>query len=335
MNKNSLKILSSSILALLFSLVSCDSQDDTTGNSTLIVADGVAATFAPDFDNSATIVVNEEDEETFTYQIVLNKAQAVDVHIHVSQIAGDAVEDEDFKMDHTIVIPANTTVGTGSIKILNDIYVEDTEMFTLQVGDIRTSNASFTPVNVSFEISNNLGTELDLAFNFGKDFYYQGGSLSLCGIGYDMDYYVLDSGYGDTGIYDAAASGCPAEHVTLSVDPSHPNYLADGIYYIYYDIYNDRGLSGAYHDVFDIPTTVEYNRVGGINPSVFNQEASFIPDSTFGSGSDYVVTIEVLNGTFSILNSLDEVQASGRVAFDKERATAAIQAARLRNANKM
>ena len=334
MKKNSLKVLSLSALSLLFSMVSCDS-DDATGNSTLIVTDGVAASFSPDFDNSATLVVNEEDEETFTYQIVLNKAQAVDVHIHVSQIAGDAVEDEDFKMDHTIVIPANTTVGTGSIKILNDIFVEGTEMFTIQVGDEKTSNASFTPVNVSFEINNYLGTELDLTFNFGKSFYYHGGSLSLCAIGYDMDYYVLDSGFGDTGIYDAATGACPAESLVLSVDPTHPNYLADGIYYIYYDIYDDGGLSGANHDDFEIPTTVDYNRAGGIDPAVFDQESSFIPDSTFGSGSDYVLTIEVSNGTFSILNSLDEVQASGRTAANKERAAATIQAAKLRNANKM
>jgi hypothetical protein len=39
--------------------------------------------------------------------------------------------------------------------------------------------------------------------------FLDGTTAKLCGIGYDLDFYVLDANYNDTGNYQAAASGCP------------------------------------------------------------------------------------------------------------------------------
>lgn len=328
MKKNKLNILALTLLCGGFLFTSC-SEDDATGASTLIVNQGVSGNVVTDFDSSITVDVNEFDEETFTYTVTIDQTQPVDIHVSVKQIAGDATEGDDYDFSHEVVIPAYSTTATGSITILNDDTVEGVETFTLQIGDVNTSNASIPYKTVSFSINNWLSNDLDLAFNFNQDFYYQGGTLSTCAIGYDMDYYVFDAMGIDTGIYDAAASGCP-ERLSLSLDPASPNYLVDGVYYIYYDIYDDGGLSSAYHDVFEIPTMVEYLRAGGITEDTFDQEAAFVPTSTSGSGFDYVMTIEVAAGQFIIKNSTDDVLASGRHANVRSNIEASILAARAR-----
>ncbi len=306
---------------LLFSLLvtgvvltSCNT-DDATGDSTLVVADNVSGIVVTDFDSSATINVNESDEEEFTYTVTLDQAQPVDIHVHVVQTAGDATADEDFEFESDLLIPAYTTSVTGSITILNDDTVEGMESFTLEIGD-RTSNASVAVRSVSFTINNFESSDLDLYLTFGKEFLFGGENLEMCDIGYDMDYLVLDDTFSDIGNYTGATGACPTEHVVLSVDPSSDNYVADGTYYIIYSIYDDGGLDGLYHEVFDIPTSVEYLRSGLITEGSFDQEAAFVPTSISGNGDENLVcVVEVLNGVFTIKYS-DEttVIASGRMA---------------------
>jgi hypothetical protein len=319
-----------SLSALTF--VSC-STDDATGSSTLEVATGVIGTV-----NFATPVVgmqtvNEGDDVSYAYTITLNKPQSVDIHFKVGQIDGTASAD-DFSAEE-VIIPAYATTASGTISIVNDCEVEGAETLTLQMFDVTTSNASVAPVTLSFTINNSLSDSLDLTFNFSKNFTIAGTAFSLCAIRYDMDFYVLDSGLNDTGIYNAAASGCPEQltfgsTVVLNDPAATVLDVPDGIYYIFYDIYDtgdmnggtntpNDGINTVYHDPFTIPISVDYERCGGIKPGNFVQESQFAPLTTRAAGyqnpnGNFVMQIEMLNGVFTLSNSLPQVFASGRNA---------------------
>lgn len=326
MKKNKINFLALSLLSVSLFLTSCDDNDDATGYSTLEVNSGVTGTVVTDFNSTAVINVNEGDGTVFTYTVSISEAQPVDIHIRVTQIAGTASAD-DFKAE-TVVIPAYATSAVGSIEIVKDDLIEGFETLTLQIGSVSTSNAAIPFKTVSFNIANYLG-DLELVFDFNETFSVtatgDGTDYSLCGIGYDMDYLVLDSAFNDMGLYGAATGACP-EKLSLSLTD-----LPTGTYYIVYDIYDDGGLSGVPHGAFDIPTTVTVSRPGGINPTTFVQEDEFVPTSIDGGGSDYVMTIEVANGIFTIKTNDGVVQASGRNA---NKIKNAIQSAKAQNRNK-
>jgi hypothetical protein len=154
-----------------------------------------------------------------------------------------------------------------------------------------------------------------------------------------MDFYLLDSNFADTGIYDAAGSGCPAEHLTID-----PTVIADGTYYIFYDIYDtgnidggsnstSDGLNNTIHNPFTIPITVHYSRSGGISGN-FVQESQFAPLSIVVAGyqnpnSNFVVKIEKSNGVYTLSNSIPQVIATGKNTWSNIEAT--ISQARINN----
>jgi hypothetical protein len=315
----------------LITLFSCD-NDDATGHSTTPATKNVNGVITTP--SNTTINVMEEDKGEYTYSVTLDKPQVVDIYVHVKQISGSATFGEDYEASD-IVIPAYATSASGTLKIKDDCTVEGVENFTLQIGDIKTSNATIPSKTISFTIGNNLSNNLDLAFHFDKDFTISGEDFSLCGIGYDIDYYLLDSDYNDTGIYDAATGNC-TERLTLTNGD-----LADGTYYIYYDIYetgninggtntSTDGINAVYHDPMEIVTTVDYERCGGIDHATFTQEEDFVPSSTQATGSDYVITVKLENGKFTLENSESIVLASGKMASIKD----AVAKARLNNPNK-
>ena len=315
------KIFKISLFALsLVLLNSCD-KDDATGASSTPATKNVNGVITTP--SNTTINVTEEDEGVYTYSVTLDKPQVVDIHVHVKQISGSATFGEDYEASD-IIIPAYATTATGTLKIKNDCTIEGVENFTLQIGDIRTSNATIPSKTVSFSISNTLSNDLDLTFNFDQDFKIGKDEYSLCEVGYDLDYYLLDADFNDTGIYDAATSNC-TEHLVMKA-----NELADGTYYIYYDIYNNAGLPTVYHNPMDIVTTVEYERCGGIDHATFTQEEDFVPRSIQSSGSDFVITVKLQNGKFTLENSESVVLATGKMAKIKD----AIAKARLNNPNK-
>lgn len=312
-----------SVLSLsAITFVSC-TKDDATGQSQLEVATGVNATVNLNAPLAASQTINEGDDVSYTFTVNLDKPQSKDVHFKVIQIAGTA--DSDDYTAEEVVIPAYATSASGKITFVNDCTPESTETLTLQIGDITTANANSTPRTLSFTINNFLSDSLDLTFNFSKNFNLLGTATSLCGIGYDMDFYLLDSSFADTGIYDAAASGCP-EHLTLSPASNLP----DGTYYIFYDIYDTGNINGgantatdginnAFHDPFTIPISVDYERCGGINPGNFNQESQFAPTTTRAAGyqnpnGNFVIQIDIANGVYTLSNSLPQVIATGRYA---------------------
>lgn len=138
------------VLALFTSFTGCD-NDNATGKGTLEVATDVIGTVTLKTPLLTSQTVKEAEEGVFTYTIKLNKPQVVPIKIYVNQIGGNA-DDQDFEFDHEVTFPAYTTSATGTITILNDNLQEGDENIVLQIGDIKTANASLTPLNISFVI---------------------------------------------------------------------------------------------------------------------------------------------------------------------------------------
>jgi hypothetical protein len=323
-----------SVLSLsAITFVSC-TKDDATGQSQLEVATGVNATVNLNAPLAASQTINEGDDVSYTFTVNLDKPQSKDVHFKVIQIAGTA-DSDDFTAEE-VVIPAYATSASGKITFVNDCTPESTETLTLQIGDITTANANSTPRTLSFTINNFLSDSLDLTFNYNKSFTIAGNPFSLYGIWYDIDFYLLDSSFADTQIYDAASANPPgSEHLTI--DPTLA--LPDGTYYIFYDIYDTGdlnsstyagpwlnttntaidGLNRFLHDPFTIPISVDYERCGSINPGKFNQESQFAPKTSVAGGyqntnGNFVVQIDIVNGVYTLSNSLPQVIATGRYA---------------------
>ncbi len=314
--KNKIKYPLLGLTLGLLSMASCE-NDDATGFSNLIVND-ITGNIAPSSSNltfDTTLNVNEGNEDTFEYTVTLSDVQAVDIHVKVSQVEGDAVLGEDVEAEE-IVIPAYSLSGTGTIKVLTDCAIESNETITIKIGGETVANASIPAKLVKLNIQNSNSSVLDLYFNFNQNIVYGNPATetSLCDLGYDVDFYVLDSNFDDTGIYDAATGNCQ-EHLPLETAD-----LADGTYYIYYDIYDNVGIDSFFSgsENFAIPITVDYSKCGSLNESQFAQEEQFQIQSGQASGSDYVLTIEIVNGVVSLKNSSDDIIASGRLSQSKK-----------------
>lgn len=333
--KKNIKLFSLALATIVFA--SCN-KDEATGDSVLIVnqgVTGVVTTLPPAVTVPVTpplvfgttpIVVDEVNENEFNFTLTLSMPQPVPVVVKTVQIAGDATIGVDYEVED-VTIPAYATSATGKIKILNDVTVEGVETATLQISDVSTANAKFAPQTVTFTINNYLSDTLEMSLKFNQNFSISGTAYSLCGIGYDMDFYVLDASMNDTGNYTAAASGCPEKlKMDLATTP-------DGTYYIVSDIFDDGGISGQYHDPFDIPISADYIRAGGITAGSFIQDTLNGPfiTSIDGSGGGLVCVVKVLGGVFTIENSAADVIATGRTASFKNKIKAAISAARANN----
>ena len=135
-------------------MASCE-NDDATGFSNLIVND-ITGNIAPSSSNltfDTTLNVNEGNEDTFEYTVTLSDVQAVDIHVKVSQVEGDAVLGEDVEAEE-IVIPAYSLSGTGTIKVLTDCAIESNETITIKIGGETVANASIPAKLVKLNIQN-------------------------------------------------------------------------------------------------------------------------------------------------------------------------------------
>ena len=315
MKKISKIILFGAFVLGSLTIFSCDDKDNATGASILDVSQDVVGTIDIPFANVTS--TDEANEDKFTYTITLSKIQAVDVHIYVSQVAGTA-DENDFSYEHDILIPANTLSVSSSIKITKDVSVEGVEDFTLQIGDNTTSNAVIAPKTVTMAINNYLSNELELVFNYNKDFSISGNPFSLCGIKYDLDFIVLNSANVDMGLYGAATANCP-EKLKLNITT-----LPNDTYTIIYDLFSAGdfdgvvatidGVNTVFHDPFLIPLSVDYIRAGGITAGIYTPDTANVPRSTDASGSKAVLKVKVLDGVFTILDYDGFTLASGRQA---------------------
>ncbi|MDD2987265.1 hypothetical protein [Flavobacterium sp.] len=302
MKKNKFNILLLTFLMAGFTFTSCENEDDATGDSVAIVNDGVAAVEAvtPGLSFSAPNNVNEGgSQRIIQYAITLQEVQPVDVYVTVSLVSGDAIEGEDFDFDHSVIVPAFTKKGVGTVTILKDDIEESTETFTLKIGDVFDANVSFAGANLVFNITD-FGA-LNLILDWNTTFQFSGLDLTLCDIGYDVDYYLVDMN--GEAVEMAATADCPE---TMVLDLAANADLVDGTYEIMMNIWDDAGLSTVGIDpAFEIVTNVTYSRDNSTFAGAFAQDSADGIDSNYGSDPSnldpkYVATLKIENGMFTL-----------------------------------
>ena len=327
--KNKNLILSLFASALL--VVSCNDTDDATGHSNLPVEGLVNATLVTDFSTTVDNVVDEANEDEFTMTVTLDKTQPVDVYLSVEKVGGTATEGEDFELSR-IYIPANSLTGSGTVTILNDELTEVAETLELRIANL-PYNVSLNSKTATFTINNYLSDELHLDFRYNKAIQFGGAggatiSSTLCGILYDLDFYLLDASYADTGDYQAAGGNCEESMV---LDASLP----DGTYYILPDLYDtgdvngganatNDGLNAVFHLPFKVALGIDYSKDGGIDAANFAVNSLYHPTSTqspaqYAAIANLIIRIEksTVNGhAIFALSDADTNQpiASGRQA---------------------
>jgi hypothetical protein len=268
--------------------------------------------------------VNEKDG-ICTIKITTDKMLTRGITFSAEQIGGTAVLHEDYDIVDATLEPF-TNEATITVQFYDDTIIEGDQTLKLQVTTPSLANRYLlnpTVVLPSYDIiiKNYVSNTLDLLLNYDKSFVDGTTAKTLCGIGYDMDFYVLDADGNDTGNYQAAASGCP-EVLTVSA-AKFPN----GSYDIYYDLYDDAGLPAMNTPEFTIPISVDYTRAG-FAAGNYKQEAEFAITSKSTSGFDYVVTIVVNNGVYTLKNRKGTVAANARKSNNILKT---IQQARLKN----
>lgn len=323
MKKNKFNILLLTFLMAGFTFTSCENEDDATGDSVVIVNSGAAAIEAvtPGLVFSATNNVNEGGiDRTLEYAVTLQDVQPVDIYVTVTLASGDAVEGDDFDFDHQVIIPAFTKRGVGTVTIYGDNETESTETFTLKIGDFNDPNVSFPGANLAFNITD-FG-DLNLVLDWNTTFEFSGISLTLCDIGYDVDYYLLDAEGNDVSGFQAATGACPEEMIISMAD------VEDGEYELTMNLYDDAGLASvAISPAFEIKTTVNYTRDNSSFSGSFMQDSADAIDSDFGNVPNYdaefmyVATLKIENGLYTFSKNGSNI-ATGKLANIKNKIAA-------------
>lgn len=282
-------------LALIFSALvlttACD-EDEFTGDSYLNAADSVASinyTFG-------TSVNEGESNTTYTYTITLSEPQIVDIHIPVTMVSGTANSD-DFVFDNHLVISAFSTSTSGTITIFTDTEIEETETFTLKIGEENIPNVSLTPQTISFNIENYESNTLNLVFDWQRDVIYAGDPYHTCDY-VDIDVFVATGPFDIAspwdnliGDYDAATGDCPEIWDVMD--------YADGEYYFFTDLYFN-GFAGAGTDT-PMPITVTATQAGVFTQTfVQTDEEAFNSDDAAASSNDLLFKLTIENGEYTI-----------------------------------
>lgn len=327
MNNKFLRFLG--VAAILSLSVSCDKEEDV---------DSIVQVHKPNMTISVASVTNAVEGDIVPFTLTFDEPVGRDFNLYILRLNGSTASDLDSSVSElypntayqqVVAIPAGTTTFIGGIEIELDDLKEETEQLLLTIGDTRTYDVNFTPVDITINIENVVSEELKLDFHFNRTFSGSNGfSSSLCEIeselsatNYDIDFIVYDSMGNDLPVYDAQTANCE-ESLTMNI-----NDYADGIYDITAYLYTNADLDLAeiafpLVDVpeFMIPITVDYMRSGAFK-GLYTQEVvnQFTSNSPVGS-ENYVMSVEVYTDAvdgvrkFRILNSAGSVSAEGKVA---------------------
>lgn len=327
MNNKFLRFLG--VAAILSLSVSCDKEEDV---------DAIVQVHKPNMTISVASETDAVEGDIVPFTLTFDEPVGRDFNLYILRLNGSTASDLDSSVSElypntayqqVVAIPAGTTTFIGGIEIELDDLKEDTEQLLLTIGDTRTYDVNFTPVDITINIENVVSEELKLDFHFNRTFSGSNGfSSSLCEIeselsatNYDIDFIVYDSMGNDLGVVDAQTANCE-ESLTMNI-----NDYADGIYDITAYLYTNADLDLAeiafpLVDVpeFMIPITVDYMRSGAFK-GLYTQEVvnQFTSNSPVGS-ENYVMSVEVYTDAvdgvrkFRILNSAGSVSAEGKVA---------------------
>ncbi|MFK5957939.1 MAG: hypothetical protein QM495_03600 [Lutibacter sp.] len=265
------KFLSLFVLsAVLFSCI----DDDQTGESQLTPSSPTLSVNLG-FTNPTLV----EDDTEYTYTVTLSETQIVDVKLHVTQIGGTASAD-DYEMTTSITIPAGYTSASGSIKILNDELIEDTETLQIQIGDNRVANAAFTAVTTEFTILNYTEGDLVIDMDWALTAIAtddSGEEISATDFA-DMRLLLTDAPTNQA-ILDGADGGSFETYVLSGNAP-------DGDYYLVADFYDANA-----DIVRTLDINLEFNQAGVINGDAHAFPSAITND--FICGANFFVLTKV------------------------------------------
>ena len=273
--KRILKYNSIVLMALLFFIFSCD-KEDYTGDSQLVPTSPTATITVAN--SNMTLV---EQDKVYDFVITLSGVQISDVIFYVTVLEGaTATLNTDFTIENTgakVRIPAGKTTGTASIKVLADELIESQETFSIQIGDERTANVSFTPAVVNFTVDNDASGDLEMHMSWSTEnpvFDTDGEELGGDDVA-DLIFSIEDA----SGTVVGVADGGSFEDYVLS------STLADGVY----------TLKALFYGVLDLGdfSTGEYLDVtlDFFQPGVLSKSLSFSSIMTTAAPCDFEATL--------------------------------------------
>lgn len=317
------------LLSLLFVsiilMISCK-KDDHTNYSTLVKkSPSVSIIGLP------TSVVVREDTAGVVINVTvsLSEPQSVDIVIPISQIAGDAVEDEDFTLSaHSLTFLAYTnTPQTFQIEVLDDDEPESDETFKIQVGDDKVANASITPQTFDVTITNSTLLEFDMAFTWSRNYLLKywdadgNDTLVNTNNAIDLDFYVFDSlgslGGNDLGYYDAA-SAATTERLTLTAPDDTGIFIIS--VNLWTNVYRLLGYGALSVPQGPFPVTTTFSRKGVLSPITLVQDESLAfntntEDSENDGATNFqdLFKLEVKEDYFIVSNLDGSLFTNGRI----------------------
>ncbi|RAJ19988.1 hypothetical protein LX77_03202 [Gelidibacter algens] len=254
-----------------------------------------------------------ENDQVITITATLSKPTDKQVRVYMFQESGTA-DAEDIGLPATgyINIPAYQTTASASIIINKDDLLEDTETAIINIGDTRTTAASYTPFQMNIQIENYVSEDLKIIFDWEKDIDIQGNTYSTCGNA-DIDVYIAHAEGFDINDpfvniiedYSAATGNCPEEW-TITFE----NY-PDGEYVFFTDFYENQFIGVTEFE--SIPVKTIFTRAG-----VFSQTVEQDPSQVFttytasGSINGYIAKLIIVDGVYTIQDIMGDTVISGR-----------------------
>lgn len=261
------------LFALSAIIISCE-EDDQTGDSQMTPSSPTIS-IVLDGGSSTTLI---EDDSVHGYTVTLSETQIVDVKLHVSQVGGTASGD-DYEMTGLITIPAGYLSATGSITILSDDLIEDTETLQIQIGSVTTANAALTPITTDFTILNYTDGDLVIDMSWAMSIVTDDAGEEIGATDF-ADMRLLISSTPDNAGDIGEADGGSFETAILDRD------TPDGEYYIVADFY------AANTEVFrDLDISIELNQAGTINGDSFDFPAAL--NNSIQCEAAYIVLLKV------------------------------------------
>ena len=275
------------VAALAFLFTACD-EDDNTGASGLVPTN---PTISVDVPSGGVNLL--EAKTTYLFDVSISDVQIADISIYISAIAGTATLGDDFTIDNgnsRVYIPAGKTTGTVSITVLEDELLEETETFTIQIGDERTANAVLTPVTVDFTLTNLTVDDLAIGLSWETDVVDAIGLELDADEAVDLRLLLIDVA-ADT-IY-AIENGESFEELLIGED------VPDGEYLLKVDIASTIN-AGDFNSAINIDLMLQFDQVGVINSHILSFPQALTNEFTCSTYQIELATITKSGGSFTI-----------------------------------